>query len=64
MCHDDDSNDYDDEENEEEQEEDDEEHDADVDQHSGALVGELGPLYCPQTPMVLKIWNITKFVTS
>ena len=29
--------------------------DDDVDQHPGAFVGELGPLHCPQTPLVLII---------
>ena len=32
-----------------------------VDQRSGALVSELGPLYCPQTPLILgKIKNVKR----
>ena len=27
--------------------------DGDIYQHASALVGELGPLYCPQSPLVL-----------
>ena len=34
--------------------------DGDIDQHASALVGELGPLYCPQTPLVLRFQNQNK----
>ena len=33
----------------------DDDDDDDVDQHPGAFVDELGPLHCPQTPLVLII---------
>ena len=46
-----DDDDCDDEDDEKEEYDD----DGDIDQHASALVGELGPLYCPQTPLVLII---------
>ena len=49
-------NHYDDEKyDDEEDEEDDEDDDEDVYRGSGALVGELSPFHCPQTPLILKV---------
>ena len=53
----DDDGDVDDDDDDEEEEYDDGD---DVNQHASALVGELGPLYCPQTPLVLRFQNQNK----
>ena len=52
-----DEEEYDDDEDDEKEEYDD---DGDIYQHASALVGELGPLYCPQTPLVLRFQNQNK----
>ena len=60
--HDDDGDVDDDDDEEEEGNDDDDDTDDgdDVNQHASALVGELGPLYCPQTPLVLRFQNQNK----